>query len=64
MVTVRHTRAVNFCARGARQWFTRYGLDWNEFITKGLPISVIENTDALGKTVAEAARLDAAGELE
>lgn len=64
-MTVRHIRAAQFCSRGARQWFARHGLDFNEFITKGYPVEVIENTgDALGKQVAALARLDAEGELD
>ena len=65
MVTVKHIRAANLCARGARQWFTARGLDYNEFLTRGLPISRVDAIgDALAKQVADAARLDAAGELE
>ncbi len=24
--------AAGFCARGARQWFARHGLDWSVFV--------------------------------
>lgn len=65
MVTVAHIRAANFCSRGARQWFTRHGLDYNEFITRGLPIEAIEGTgDAMGKMVADKARAAAIGDDE
>lgn len=65
MVTVADVRSIQFCARGARMWFTRHGLDYTEFVTRGLPVSVIEGTgDALGKKVAKQARLRAAGEDE
>ena len=64
-VTVRHIRAAKFCSRGARQWFARHGLDFNEFVVNGYPVEVIENTgDALGKMVADIARQDAEGELD
>lgn len=62
-VTVADVRAVNFCARGARQWFTRHGLDYSKFVTEGLPISQIEATgDAMGKIVAAHARAAATGD--
>lgn len=64
MVQVQHIRAAKLCARGARQWFARHGLDFTTFITKGYPVEEIENKDALGKLVADYARKDAAGELE
>ena len=63
-VTVAHMRVAKMCSRGARIWFARYGLDFNQFITKGYPVEVIENTDALGKQVAAIARAEAAGEEE
>lgn len=65
MVTVAHIRAANFCSRGARQWFARHGLDYNEFLARGLPIEQIEATgDAMGALVAQRARQAAAGEDE
>lgn len=64
MVTVADVRAIKFCSRGARQWFARHGLDYNEFVTRGLPIEQIENADALGRQVADQARLRHAGEDE
>lgn len=64
MVRVEHMRTAKMCSRGARQWFARYNLDFMRFITVGYPVEVIENTDALGKLVADIARKDAAGEDE
>lgn len=64
MVQVQHIRSAKLCARGARQWFTRHGLDFTTFITKGYPVEVIEDKDAFGKLVADIARKDAAGELD
>lgn len=64
MVRVEHMRTAKMCSRGARQWFARYNLDFMKFITVGYPVEVIENTDALGKLVADIARKDAAGEDE
>lgn len=65
LVTITHLRTANLCARGARQWFARHGLDYATFLKHGYPASVIEDTgDALGKKVAAIARRDAAGEDE
>lgn len=65
MVTVADVRAIKFCARGARIWFTRHGLDYQQFITKGLPISQVDALgDALGKQVAAQARARVAGDEE
>lgn len=61
-VTVRmaHIRACRFCSRGAREWFTRHGLDWQRFLEHGLPASDFEATgDHLGLQVAQAARAEA-----
>lgn len=63
IVRIEHVRAARLCARGARQWFSRYGLDYSHFLNNGYPVAVIEGTgDPLGKMVADIARKDAAGE--
>lgn len=50
-------RALGYCARGAREFFTRYGLDWSEFLAYGVPCERLEATgDALGINVAAKAR--------
>lgn len=60
LVRATHIRAVNLCARGARQWFKTHGLDYQKFLTEGLPASTIEGTnDAFGKAVAAHARKEA-----
>lgn len=65
MVTVAHIRAADLCSRGARQWFTRHGLNYNQFVTSGIEVEKIEATgDALGTLVAQKARAAAAGEDE
>lgn len=62
LVTIEHVRQAQLCARGARQWFTRHGLDYAQFLNHGYPASVIEATgDALGCRVAEVARIEAEG---
>lgn len=41
MVRVEHVRAANLCTGGARRWFKARGLDWQTFLSTGLPASVI-----------------------
>lgn len=55
IVKPEHIRPL--CARGARAWFKRHALSYSDFVSKGMPASVIEGTgDALGKQVADRAR--------
>ncbi len=44
LVTLADMRGIGYCNRGARLWFSRYGLDWNLFRKEGLPASQIEAT--------------------
>jgi hypothetical protein len=47
------------CAREPRKWFAKQGLSWSDFITDGLPESVLVATgDALAMKVVEIARND------
>ena len=62
VVTGAHLRAARFCSRGARMWFDRHGLDYAKFLSEGLSVNVVEQTDALGRQVAEIARRQHAGE--
>lgn len=63
-VTIQHLYSVpnftgskGFCGRGSRQWFEKYGLDWQAFVRDGLPASVLEATgDPLALRVVEHAR--------
>lgn len=57
-VTVTHAdmRALEYCNRGARQWFARHGLDWAAFISAGLPAAQLLATgDAMAHAVVEVA---------
>ena len=59
IVRMKHVRMAHLCSGGAREWFASYGLPWNEFVTNGLPVEMIEATgDPLGLTVAQIARKD------
>lgn len=43
-VFIRHIRAANLCAGGAREWFNRQGIDWNDFLTNGVSAEILEET--------------------
>ncbi|WP_235823536.1 hypothetical protein [Azohydromonas sediminis] len=61
IVTHADMRALEYCNRGARQWFARHGLDWAAFITAGLPAAQLLATgDAMAHAVVEVARRRAA----
>ncbi len=52
IVTMRDVRACKMCARGARAFFNRHGLDWSDFIRNGIDSSVLEATgDAMALRV-------------
>lgn len=59
MIRMEHVRAVGFCNRGAREFFKRHGLNWQEFIDHGIPEEkLIEIGDHHGLRVVEVARRD------
>lgn len=59
IVTMNHVRAGRMCAREARNWARKQGLDWNEFITNGFPESVLTATgDPMAMQIVEIARAD------
>jgi len=45
IITLKHARARGHCTRGMRDFFKREGLDWNKFISEGLPEEVLLATD-------------------
>lgn len=56
-VTIRHIRQAKMCGIGARAFFKRHGLDWDEFLREGVAIELIEATgDAMALKVCEVAR--------
>ena len=60
-VMVRHctSAGVRYCAPGMRAFFRRHGLDFREFLRRGLPASVIEQTgDAMAMRAAANARAE------
>lgn len=57
LITMEHVRAAKMCSRGARAFFERHGLDWQQFLESGLPVETIEATrDAMALRVVEVAR--------
>lgn len=60
MVNMSHVRGINLCSRGSRDWFRKYGLSWDEFLTTGISVTRIAATgDALALQVVEVARQEA-----
>lgn len=57
LILIEDIRKVKGCSRGARAFFKRHGLDWNDFIDNGIEEEVILATgDAMALDVVEAAR--------
>lgn len=57
VVTMRDIRACKMCSGGTRDFFKRHGMDWNKFLTEGLPEEqFIATGDAMAMQVVEAAR--------
>lgn len=61
LVTVRHVQQERWCERGAREWFKRYGMSYEDFMRNGVPASVAETKGAVGKRMAARARAEAEG---
>lgn len=58
----RHARQARICMRGSREFFTKHGLDWNDFVTKGLPGDVLIATgDPIAARAVRAAENEAKG---
>jgi len=56
-VKMRHIREARMCSKGARAFFERHGLDWNEFIKNGIDTAKLEATgDAMAMQVVKVAR--------
>lgn len=56
-VTMKDIRACRMCSSGTRDFFKRHGMDWNKFLSEGLPEDdFIATGDAMAMQVVEAAR--------
>lgn len=52
-------RELGYCNRGAREWFTRHGLSWAEFLAGGIEADKLRATgDAMAARVVEHAEKD------
>lgn len=59
LVRMKHLRAARMCNREPRRWFVAHELSWTQFVTEGLPASVlIATNDPLAMVVVEIARKD------
>lgn len=57
LVTIAHVRAAGLCVHGTRTWFARQGLDFRDFLARGLPASVLLATgDAMAARAVEVAQ--------
>lgn len=57
IITMRDIRASGSCSKGARAFFKFHGLDWDEFLKRGISADRLLLTgDALVKPVVEVAR--------
>lgn len=56
-VTMADVRAAKMCAKGARAFFNRHGLDWSDFLHNGIDAEILaEINDAMSNKVIEVAR--------
>lgn len=57
LVTMTDIRAAHMCGPGTRRFFKRHNMNWQEFITNGLPEEdFIATGDAMAMKVVEVAR--------
>lgn len=56
MIRMEHVRAAKMCSRGARTFLARHNLDWNRFLTEGLPEEdLLATGDAMAEQVVRVA---------
>lgn len=57
IVTMQDIRACLMCSGGTRDFFRRHDMDWNKFLSEGLPEDVfIATGDAMAMQVVRKAR--------
>ena len=60
LVTMKHIRQADLCAKGARDWFASHGFNWNDFLENGKDADELDATgDALAFQVTAIARQEA-----
>lgn len=61
-VYMRHIRMAKLCASGTRTWWSAQGLDWNGFLSEGIPGETLVATgDPLAMRPVMAARSERDG---
>ena len=56
-VTMADIRSARMCSGGTRDFFRRHGMDWNKFLSEGLPEQdFIQTGDAMAMQVVKKAR--------
>lgn len=59
IVRSKHMRAAKLCSAGVRTWWKKHGLDYNDFLTNGIPAQTLLDTgDPLAARAVEMARKD------
>ena len=54
MIYWQDLRKAKMCHKGARQWFSHYGLDWSDFVHNGIDSAILLSTgDAYAKQLIE-----------
>lgn len=49
-----HLDELGYCARGSRRWFARMGLDWADFVLRGIDAEILLATgDAMALRLVE-----------
>lgn len=57
IVTMKDIRACKMCSGGTRDFFVRHNMDWNKFLSEGLPEEdFIATGDAMAMQVVKKAR--------
>lgn len=57
IVKMKHIRKAAMCSGGSRDFFAKHGMDWNKFLSEGLPeADFIATGDAMALEVVKVAR--------
>lgn len=57
LVQMAHIRKAKYCSKGTREFFKKHDLDWNKFLSEGIPAEELEATgDFMAIEVTKVAR--------
>ena len=57
IITITDIRAAGHCVRGAKDWFDRHGLDFRDFLKRGIPeAEFLASGDAMAKRIVDLTR--------